>query len=881
MLIPTKLSIPPLRRNAVERPRLLRMLSSGQNRPLISISGPAGSGKTSLVCQWLRAQRLPVTWYSINKSDNTLDVFYQYLLTAIIQKYPQFEIALSPYLQNNARSCDHRITTAIIEAVSHLDCECYLVLEDYHLISTSKIHTDLEFLITHAPQNLHLVFLSRHALPFPLATWQAKDQITEIKTEDLQFNLDEVMAFYRQVMKLPIQRALASSLLKLTEGWAAGLQLAGLALQKIDPKDQLDSIAAIGSTSNVINYFFEEVLKEQPQKVEDFLFATAILDRFNGSLVREMTQSDDAQELLLRLEKDNFFILPLDSGHHWFRYHHIFGDALQKRLCVKKPEYFLQLHKKAAVWYAHHQFLEEAFNHAFSSNDNQFAANLLTDQLLNCQNSLGPLIAQRWLERLPNAIYQHHGILRLYHVLILLLQWDVPAAIKFLTLIKKDNAELMAGLSEDAKQYFLQLQHIAQSVIGLIQDPIAVDFKVLMTTPIKDPSLQKTLQALLGWHYIEKGELDKAAETLPRIRPHDHNIQSNDQGVILRQQTHIELQRGHLKSAENTLRQLFKIIKRSDLPIAQVKSFYNLMLCRINYFRGLNSQGLSHGQDAIDFFEETFMRDFLCDSYLYQGFILQAQGEKSAATGLMEKALFIAHKIDSPYFTAYVKCQVAQLALFQNNIVDAVSWAEHRNLKMDGVFSEKHENECLVLAQLKLAQQQPQEALRILKRLREQSFKRQRLLAVLQIDILRAVALYSIQGLQAALPVFEKALGFAASEDFVQPFINFSEHISELLQAIERSPESHISAFAMKLSDACREKNTASNPLPMEAIEQLTPREMELLKMIAQGDSNQAMADKLTLSINTVKYYLKNLYGKLGAKSRVQAVMNARLLKLL
>ena len=295
-LLPTKLYIPLKRSNFVLRDRLTECLRVGQHpgKYLTLVSAKAGSGKTTLVSQWVREQSRPTAWLSLDKHDNEPTRFIRYFFAAL----EHAGIKVSPVLQKQIEAFQpDQLDTILNELIPSLDSGVQpfnLVLDDYHLIENKNIHRSLEFLIDHQPPHMHLICITRIDPPLPLARLRARDQICEIRDSDLQFTVDEAVKFYNAVMGLRLSVDDIAIVKNRTEGWIAGLQLAAISLKSLE---QAGTAAAFlnafkGTNRFVLDYLMEEVLKQQPPAIQNFLMETAILDRMCGKLCDAIRSKD-------------------------------------------------------------------------------------------------------------------------------------------------------------------------------------------------------------------------------------------------------------------------------------------------------------------------------------------------------------------------------------------------------------------------------------------------------------------------------------------------------------------------------------------------------------------------------------------------------------
>ncbi|RPI26011.1 MAG: hypothetical protein EHM70_19485, partial [Chloroflexota bacterium] len=389
-LIKTKLFIPPLRVDRVARPRLLELLNAGSQRALTLVSAPAGFGKTTLLTSWVSHTHLPIAWLSIDEGDNDPVRFVSYLAAALESALPDIEgkfqgkfLTLQPSIQPAMTGLVNQLAAVIDPFV--------LVLDDYQFIHSAVVHKAVEFLLEKIPAAMHLVIATRTDPPLPLARLRARDQLVELRAADLRFTQGEAAGFLKQAMRLDLSIEDVSALETRTEGWAAGLQMAALAIRNLTKShptpqglrsaNRQSEIARFihaftGSHRFILDYLGEEVLSHRTEGIRLFLLQTAILERLSGPLCDAVTQGQGSQAMLETLEKENLFLIPLDHERRWYRYHHLFGELLRYKLeemmarsseLDKQDQPTLEdLHLHAAQWFEDQNLPDEAIRHALA-----------------------------------------------------------------------------------------------------------------------------------------------------------------------------------------------------------------------------------------------------------------------------------------------------------------------------------------------------------------------------------------------------------------------------------------------------------------------------------------------------------------------------------
>ncbi|MCJ7700658.1 MAG: NACHT domain-containing protein, partial [Anaerolineales bacterium] len=422
-LLTTKFHIPHTRPELVSRPRLIERLNQGTRLgcKLTLISAPAGFGKTTLVSEWLDNLRLDtkkenqsksrIAWLSLDESDNDPARFLAYSITALHQIEgidATFGKGALSMLQSPQPPQTETVLTSLINEITAIPDRILLVLDDYHLIEAQPIHDALTYLLEHLPPQMHLVIATREDPYLPLARLRARDQLTELRANDLRFTPSEATEFFKG---LDLSEEDLSALETRTEGWIAGLQLAGLSMQGFDRGSDLSNFVKrfTGSDRYIQDYLTDEVLRQRPKGTGDFLLQTSVLNRMNGplcdtvrfELTEKVTELTDSQVILESLDTANLFIVPLDNERHWYRYHYLFADLLRQRLRQTQPEQMPILHRRASEWYEQKGFIDEAIEHALQAEEFERAANMIEERVDALWQRGEHIKLRLWLDGLP------------------------------------------------------------------------------------------------------------------------------------------------------------------------------------------------------------------------------------------------------------------------------------------------------------------------------------------------------------------------------------------------------------------------------------------------------------------------------------------------
>ncbi|MGH9889342.1 MAG: helix-turn-helix transcriptional regulator, partial [bacterium] len=366
-LLETKLYVPRSRSGLVPRPRLLAPLQQGAAQKLTLVTALAGFGKTTLVAEWVAGAQT-AGWVSLDPSENEPRLFWAYVIRALQKMHPGIGAEALALLESPQPPAIERILATLINEISAIDADFTLILDDYHVIDAQPIHAALTFLLDHLPPRMHLVIASRSEPPLALSRLRARGELTEVRAADLRFTLDEATAFLNHVMSLNLSPKDLAKLERRTEGWIAGLKLAGLSMKgRSDTHGFVEAFS--GDDRYIADYLTEEVLQAEPEHIRRLLLGTAILDRLSGPLCDAVTGETGSQALLEDLERRNLFVVALDDRREWYRYHHLFADVLQKQSTAKDPDATRSFHARASAWFEEHGSSADAVRHALAAAD--------------------------------------------------------------------------------------------------------------------------------------------------------------------------------------------------------------------------------------------------------------------------------------------------------------------------------------------------------------------------------------------------------------------------------------------------------------------------------------------------------------------------------
>lgn len=896
-LLATKLYLPPARPNRVSRPRLIEQLNT--LRPLILIAAPAGFGKTTLVSDWIPHSQHCVTWLSLDEDDNDPIRFWVYVVAALQNLRADLGEGAMALLQSPQQPPINSILSTLINEISSFPEDFYIVLDDCHLIKTKPIHEALTFLLDHLPPQMHIILTTRADPPLPLARLRARDQLTELRANEMRFTPDEAAIFLNEVMGLKLSPNDIVALEARTEGWIAGLQLAALSMQ--GREDVSGFIQAFsGSQRHVLGYLMEEVLDRRPAGTLNFLLQTSVLDRLCGALCDAVTGQRDGDETLRKLEQANLFIVPLDDKGQWYRYHHLFAEVLRARLQQTEPDLTPELHRRASEWYEQSGQLAEAVNHALTAQAFDRAAMLL--------EQVAPAMIQRselarllnWIGTLPNEEIEAQTRLALYYCWSLFLSGQVKQALIRLQTVEKILENDEAQQTPEAQGHIAAMRAYLMRETGDFASTITLSRQALAHLPEQDALLRAMVALNLAIAHYLLGEFEPACQLLTEIIANDRTDQlmANTLSAIYLN-TQILRAQGRLQQALKICQDGLDLIALRGWHNFPAAGFLNVAfgdLLRERNELGEATQCLERG---IKLGQEGHHPHILIIGHAWLSWLRETQRDTAGSHESVRAALQVVHQGEVSRFWPIpsASCYQARLWIAQGNLAMASHWAQDSGLdRPDSPVTYLYEAENLTLARLLIAQYNQNAAETLLLRLHGVAASAGRNGSLIEILILQVITFTAQNRSEEAFAALNSALTMAEPEGYVRIFVDEGEPMREVISAWKletgrrKNPtelQRRLMVYADKLLEAFRDTvpqiliEPVDSPVSQSSlVDPLSARELEVLHLIAEGLSNDAIAQKLFLSTGTVKVHLKHIYGKLDVNSRTQAVARLRELNL-
>lgn len=896
-LLGTKLFIPRPRKNLVVRPRLVEYLNARLDKKLTLIAAPAGFGKTTLLSEWIPQSPRCVTWLSLDEGDNDPTKFWVYFISSLQELHPDLGESALTLLQSSQAPPITSILTTLINEISRFPDVFTIVLDDYHVIESQPIHEALTFLIAHLPVNMHLVIMTRINPPLPLARLRVRDDLTEIRANDLRFTVDEVAEFLTQMMEVTLSVKEIAALEVRTEGWIAGLQIAVLSMHGHD--DIPGFIRAFsGSHRHILGYLTDEVISQRPAGTLEFLLQTSILDRLCGPLCDAVTGDSNGQAILENLERANLFITPLDNEGKWYRYHHLFAEVLQARLRQLHPEEAPKLHRRASEWFEESGSSTEAIEYALRGRDWTRSMQLIEDNMEGAQLRGEIFTLLRWLGALPDEAIRAHPSLGLSHALMLAFVDDFTTAEHRLEVA--EGALLSNPLPNIDEQSALlgQAASIRETNALMLDYPgemvITAGCEALELLPESDLARRGYVFCIMGCaQYLSLGDMQAAEQS---FQDGLHLVQAAgdlfSELQILFHLSQMRTVQGQLSAAEEPCEKLLHLASQPGWENIPAAALGCVMKGRILYERNdlLGAQEvLTTGIAGMEGF--SLKRGEITGRILLSRVKL-ALGELASARESMENAWATIQNHHLKQVMIPAAAYRAQLFLQMDELETAMQWAATIELPIEGPLNPALEYDYITLARVQMAQGQLDETQNLLARLLPSAEEAGRIARVIEILSLQAVATYAQSDEAGAMAALQHALTLAEPEGFIRSFVDEGEPIRLLLTSflaqLQKQQGTDTDVLSAKLLvyinhllAAFSESNEAVKADSVNLVEPVSARELEVLHLIRDGLSNQEIADHMVIAVSTVKSHINSLYGKFGTHNRIQAVAFARNLGLL
>jgi LuxR family maltose regulon positive regulatory protein len=823
-LLPTKLSIPPLRPRLVARPRLTERLNDGlwsATRPrelafarrLTLVAAPAGFGKTTAVIQWLSNLRDPaagfesapsddrsqnrnskstirnsqmaisIAWFSLDEGDDDPYRFFSYVAAAVDGIRGAGD-ALQGLVSSFQDYAPQTLATALIQDAAGAVEPFVVVLDDYHLVTSPAIGEAMAFLLEHMPLRMHLVLTSRSVPELPLSRMRGRGQVLEIGQGELRFSPDEAGRFFNETMELELESAEAAALEARTEGWVAGLQLASIALQTKGPtgaQGDREREAFIGAFAGddryVSDYLVSEVLERLPETSQEFLLHTSVLERLNGDLCDALTGRSDGQAMLQALQQANIFTIPLDNTGRWYRYHGLLAGALRHRLLETAPDMAPLLHQRASDWYSQYGYVDEALGHALAAGDLERAAGIIeaVGRPMLARGEIAPL--RRWLRKLPMSLIRTRPNLVSLYIIVEIIA-DITG--EEILSVREMLADAIASLQEDGRdgdeKDALLAELLAQQAILSIFDgqsdlSQAFVYQALDQVPEGDDFRLGFVKLALGFIHRYLGHTARSIRAFTESI--EHGKRSDSAYVALAAVSNlVQLYEvtGELSQAERLNRQALDLVIADHGRSSPLAGIAYVGLAKVLRERNELEAAEDYLEQAIDLGRISEQNGVVVDGLITLALVQRGRRRWEAAYAALDDAEQIFRRSGNESFVPITGSFRARLQLAQGDIRSPVRWAKATGIGIHDDLEEQRESLYLTLARILIAQAEIEPALELLGRLQADTEAAGRQARLIETLLLLALAHERQARRDLAAAAMARAIGLAEPEGYVRTF---------------------------------------------------------------------------------------------------------------
>jgi LuxR family maltose regulon positive regulatory protein len=883
--------------------------------PLTLVTAPAGFGKTTLIASCIKDCEANIAWLSLDKNDNQTERFLRYFIAALREAVSTVGDEATQMMANSQQFSSEAILTSLINDLDSADNPITLVLDDYQFINDPTIHDGVTFLLEHCPTAFHLVIASRSDPPLPLSRLRARGQMVELRASDLSFTKSEATQFLNDIMGLQLDAQSVVALEKRTEGWVAGLQMAALSLR--DCKDVNGAIAGFSGTNRyILDYLLEEVLASQQPEIQRFLLRTSILNHITAPLCdvvlamddevhgegenltsRSKLQFGDQSTLILDyLEQANIFLVPLDVERLWYRYHHLFADLLQTSL---KQTYTREeiniLHTRATKWYEQNGYAYEAIHHASLIPDDEWVERLIEQNYMEMFQRRDSASIRAWTGALSKQVILKSPKLSIHEAMSL--SWIGRLDEAELILKGAEKSLRTKETTPDIKILRGHLAYVKSRVTAMRGDfhqAIQLCLTARDNTPPNNQALLGGIGVMLGYGYFLAGDFENAAQELTKtihsgVTSGAVNTTIGAYCVLAR----LYAIQGQLHKSYQAYQEAEKFVHEMGGRHRGALSIIHVGFSDVLYEWNDLETALAYMEKGLEFIQFWGKADDIALAHTTHSFIQQAQGNLSGAVETINKGTQVIYSNGVfPESRDAVETAKVRLQLKQGNRMAVYHWTRsfENNINAGDSFRFKNELTHITLARVYMAQKKGGDALVLLSRLAENAQSEGRTGRFIEILILKALAEQQMGNTKQAMITLEKSLILTEPDGYIRTYLDERQPMQILLTQWLRNakPDSlqDYGAFLLSQFDsethiinATQAKSSLANDIsanPNETLpEPLSPRELEVLELIALGKTNQEIAQQLVVARGTIKAHAASIYRKLDVTNRTEAVARA------
>ena len=883
-LIRTKFARPPGRPGLVERQRLLDLLDQAGARRITLLSAPPGFGKTTLVTQWLTRQSGPAAWLALDRGDSDPERFVRYLVAAIEENTLRRLPESAALLASRTPPPFAYLCEVLVAELAATDERLVLVLEDYHAIKSEPIQRLVERLVQTMPTSMHLLVLSRVDPPWPLGHWRAQGWLGELRARDLRFSLEEARRFFAGERGLPLSSATVERLHARAEGWIAALRLLQLSLRD-SPRPEERAREVVGADRLVADYLMTEVLAVQPPEIREFLTVTAPLSRFSAPLCDQLLAgrgpAPPARESIARILRENLFLVALDAGGEWYRYHHLFQDLLLNHLPdLARPERRVEIERLAADWFAREGFVEEALGHLTQAGAVDAATELVGANIRSVLDAdMTRQVLQRWLSLFPAGAERGRLPLLVAHTYLRMARWDLRGMGELIAeaerlareSLPRHSADAAAGFQADLDAMAAFLQYWSGNPAGAVE----AGARALAALPPRRGGMARWLATRYqAGGLAVTGRKREALELLERAIEDASATGERGIDVLLLTQSVIHWYAAELSAVSLAARRILALHEATPIEPYHLGHAHQML--------GLVAYAQNRLDAAAAEFEQVVALRYQVNNRTYQDALLglclvaRATGDVARGAGYAAEVRAAALQAGDPVSLALADWYEVRLTLDADEGPPPVATPP----ATDDSISFWLEVPSVTYAEALLRQPLAagrETALAVNERSLARVEERHNVPQSIVFSLLRALALAAGGAEPEGLEALAATVRRAEPLGLVRAFVDRGPRLHRLLErlAARDGRQGYLGVLLAACAGQPVARSVSHDPVPATPATRLSNRELDVLELLAQRLSNKEIAGRLHVSSETVKKHVRNLYQKLEVHGRREAVARA------
>ncbi|MEW8683960.1 MAG: LuxR C-terminal-related transcriptional regulator [Candidatus Thiodiazotropha endolucinida] len=886
--IPTKVHLPVGLRNTVIRKELVNPIIETERIKLALVCAPAGYGKSELLLQCARVfeeKGGKSIWLQLDENDNDINIFLAYFELAINE-------ATGGRLSSPKHPTEGNVSGAgtiarLLNRLSIFHPPVAIFLDDYEVIENPQIHTMVRRLISCLQPGMRLIVGTRIVPPLEISDLRLNDYLLELRNDALQFSNEEIEHYFNDLNQSPLSAKDLEILSGKTEGWPALLKMISMRMHQQGVEKTMELIDC-AAPKDCIEYITGHVLDTLSPEIQDFLLKSSILDRISAPLCNAVTGISNSEDILQMLDNSSLFVEVLDEGHEWYRYHSIFSHILNQKLELKYPTIIPKLHLAAATWYNDNGMTRAAIHHAIAGQEFEFSVKLLDRYFVPMTHSgrLGYLASV--LQKIPRKILVDRPNLIIWGATVHSVVRNFAEAEYYIHILEK---QLISS-----SQYDMALLHATRGFLLMSQDQLEDSEKLLIEgcngEDIFDPLIRLTYYIASIACLIPRDKFDDALERINNAM----EISKKNNLCWGTSATHGSMGRllqcqGQLTDAASEYRKGLSTSEAADNDRSVAAPINSSHLAEIMYERDDLEDAENLIRDALPYIDRASWLDSVAAAHITLARVCVAKGRLLEADGVLEDACELGRMHDWHRLISLIQWERVRIYTLQGDMDKAhhlyKSIVEKKlKLEPNGWHGHVSDIEARDITRIRfdIYSGHASDTLKQLDLEIQAASSQGRRSRLLKLRIMQALALERDDQHSKALVAMKHALSAGLKENFIRSFADEGEPAVNLIKEIlDRLVEDSTLPDTDQLADYLRQimrsagverRNLPTDEIDMQErmIDELTDRERDLLNMIGRGLSNKAIANRVGITANTTKWHLKNLYSKLGAHNRVQAV---------